>query len=342
MSAFNFNHEITRKGTNHANDFRVSSCYFVVSFFFLLLFISCQNPAQKETNSAPPDAKARTEISRINQILTIGQPLTPQDFESIKQIREKYPNSTDVRNVYQSALVKRGDWESLAKLINDIPASERKREDNLNLAKSYQKLGRYREEIDLLKPLADANAKDADYNSLLALGYFYLGQEDEAAKRLDAVWDALLQNKKTGEINTRGLIYFRQKNYEKAIETFKKTLEIDENDISANNTLSRIYAAQGDSIQAEVYRLKTEKAHETVGEGEAKASRFVQNSYQLDDAWKAKRYDEVINLARQMIPDADEKNKPALYQYMAESYKALGKPDEAQKVLAEAQNLKQK
>jgi tetratricopeptide (TPR) repeat protein len=304
----------------------------------LMFFVSCQNATQKET----PDAKAKTELSRISQILTIGQPLTPQDFESIKQIREKYPKSVEVRNIFQSALVKRGDWESLAKLIGEIPAAERKREDNLNLAKSYLKLGRYREEIDLLKPLADANQKDADYNSLLAFGYFYLGQNEEAAKYLDAVWDALLQNKKTDEINTRGMIYFRQKNYGKAIETFKKSLEINENDISANNTLSRIYAAQGDSKQAEIYRLKTEKAHESVGASETKASRFVQNSYQLEDAWKTKRYDEVITLARQMIPDADEKNKPALYQYMAESYKALGKPDEAQKVLVEAQNLKQK
>lgn len=304
----------------------------------LTFFISCQNAARTET----PDAKAKSELSRINQILTVGQPLTPQDFESIKQIREKYPNSVDVRNVYQSALIKRGDWENIAKLIVEIPATERKREDILNLAKSYLKLGRYREEIDLLKPFADANQKDADYNSLLAFGYFYLGQTDEAAKYLDAVWDVLLQNKRTDEINTRGMIYFRQKNFEKAIETFKKTLEFDEHDISANNTLSRIYAAQGDARQAEIYRLKTEKAHEAVGAGEAKASRFVQNSYQLEDAWKAKRYDEVINLARQMLADAGEANKPALYQYMAESYKALGKPDEAQKVLNEAQNLKQK
>jgi tetratricopeptide (TPR) repeat protein len=138
----------------------------------------------------------------------------------------------------------------------------------------------------------------------------------------------------------RGMIYFRQKNYEKAIETFTRSLEINENDISANNTLSRIYAAQGNAELAETYRVKTENAQQAISANEAKGSRFAQNSYQLEDAWKAKRYEEVINLARQMLADATEKNKPALYQYMAESYKALGKPDEAQKVLAEAQNSK--
>lgn len=342
MPAFNFNHEITRNDTNQSNDFRVSSRFFAVSIFCLVFLFSCQNAARKEANSAPLDAQSKTELSRVGQILSSGQPLTSPDFESVKQIREKYPNSSDVRNVYQSALVKRGDWESIVKLINDIPAGERKREDNLNLAKSYLKLGRYQEEIDLLKPLADASPQDADYNSLLAFGYFYLGQNAEAAKRLDAVWDMIVQGKKTDEINTRGMIYFREKNYEKAVETFKKSLEANENDVSANNTLSRIYAAQGNAEQAEIYRLKTEKAQQLIGDYETRASRFVQKFYQLEDAWKENRYDEVITIARQTLAEADEKNKPALYQYIAESYKAQGKPDEARKVLAEAEQVKSK
>lgn len=288
------------------------------------------------------DARAKSELTRISQALTAGYPLTPPDFEQVKQIREKYPHSVEVRNVYQSALIKRGDFESLVKLIEAIPFKERTREDHLNLAKSYLKLGRYQDAVDLVKPLQEAAPTDAELNSLLAFGYFYQGQTDDAAKYLDNIWDAIVQNKRIDEINTRGLIYFRQKDYAKAIETFKKSLEINADDISANNTLSRIYAAQGDAGQAETYRLKTEKAQDAISENETKASRTVQNLYRLEDAWKAKRFDEVISLARQSLPDASEKNKPALYQYLAESYKALGKPEEAQKVLVEAQNLKQK
>jgi tetratricopeptide (TPR) repeat protein len=334
MSESNFNREVSRNATNQFDGFRVFSCCFAVAVF---LFTACQSATKKEANLT---TLHKTELSRIAQILGGGQAFTPQDFESLKQIREKYPDSIEVRNVYQSALVKRSDWESLVKLIEAIPASQRQRDDKLNLAKSYLKLGRHREEIDLLKPLADANPKDADYNSLLAFGYFYIGQTDEAAKHLDAVWDALLQNKKIDEINMRALVYFRQKNYEKAIETFTRSLEINADDISANNTLSRIYAALGDAEQAEIYRVKTEKAQQAISEREATMSRFVQNSYSLEDAWKAKRYEEVINLARQMLAGANEKNKPALYQYMAESYKALGKPEEAQKVLTEAEKVK--
>ena len=73
MSAFDFNHEITRSNTKLTRSIRVFSCFFVVSVFF----ISCQNAAQKEANLSAAD---KTELSRINQILTGGQPLTPQDF----------------------------------------------------------------------------------------------------------------------------------------------------------------------------------------------------------------------------------------------------------------------
>jgi tetratricopeptide (TPR) repeat protein len=310
--------------------------------FCLLTGISCQSASQKEASLLAQDARAKTELSRIGQNLGIGYPLTAQDFETIKQLREKYPNLNEVRNVYQNALIRRGDWESLVKLIEAVPDGQRTAEDRLNLVRSYLKLGRYQAAVDSVKPLAEANPKDTDYNSLLAFAYFYLGQNDEAAKHLDAVWDAILKNKKTDEINLRGMIYFRQKNYAQAIETFKKSLEINPNDISANNTLSRIYAAQGDTAQAEIYRAKTEQAQEAISASETKASQMVQYSYQLEDAWKARRYEEVIRLARQMLAGADEKNKPALYEYLVESYKALGKPEEAQKIITEAQNSRQK
>jgi tetratricopeptide (TPR) repeat protein len=314
----------------------------LVAFVCTALCFACQNKTKNDQNLFAQDTQSKNELKRIGQALSNGQQITSQDFETIKQIREKYPNVIEIRNVYQSALVKRSDFEGIINLINEIPASERTREDNLNLAGSYLKLGRYTETVDTVKPLVEANPKDADYNSLLANGYFYLGQTEDAAKYLDAVWDTIVQNKRIDEINTRGIIYFRRKNYEKAIETFNKSIEINPNDITANNTLSRIYAAQGDSKQAEIYQAKTENAQKLITENETKKSRFVQNYYRLEDAWKAKRYEEVITLSRQMIADTDDKNKSALYQYIAESYKALGKPDDAQKVLTEAQSLNQK
>ncbi len=342
MSEPIFNRGITRNKTNRFNRFRVGLYYLSVLLFCQTLFISCQNAAQHEASLYSQDANAKSEIMRLNQLLTTGQSVTAADFESIKQIRVKYPNTAEVRVVYQSALINRSDWESVAELIEAIPASQRTRDDNLNLAKTYLKLARYQEEIALVKPLAEKDKKDFEFNSLLAFGHFFLGQDDEAARLLDSFWETIIQNRRLDEINTRGMIYFRQKNYAKATEIFEKSLEINTNNTTAYNYLSRIYAAQGNEEKAEFYRAKTVELNDKSAADSLEASRRVQQIYALETAWKAKNYSEVINLAKQILPTAVEKDqKIVLYQYLFESYKALGNEKEANDALTEAQKLQQ-
>lgn len=320
--------------------FRIKHLFYKLILISLGLLISCQSASQKNHLSPSIDNQTLSEITRINRILTTEQPLISSDFESIKKIYEKYPQDLQVRNVYQSALVKREDWVSLEKFIGTIPANERSRSDQLNLAKVYLKLGRYQDLVDLIKPLAEATPTDADFNGLLSFGYFYLGQNNEAAKHLDLIWEELLQKKRTDEITTRGMIYFRQNDYPKAIATLEKAIEINPDNATATNTLSRIYAAQNNSEKAEEFRKKTEEIHQKGEEFEAKSIQNVELIYQLQTAWKEKRYSEVIELAQKILPESDEKNKPALYQYLAESYKALGKNKEANAALVELEKLK--
>jgi tetratricopeptide (TPR) repeat protein len=311
-------------------------------FILTLAFcVSCQRTQEKQADLFQSDARAKAELTRINGTLQTGRPLSPQDFEALKRIREKHADSDDVRKVFQSALIRREDWESLANLISEIPSEKRNRDDHLNLARSYVKLGRFSETIDLMKPLAETNPADLEYNSLLAMGYFYLGDNDDAGKSLDRVWDPIIQNKRVDEIQIRGMVYLRKKDYENAIQTLEKALQINPEFIPALNALSLAYAAKGDAEHAETYRRKTETAQDLRSTNEIKARRAVKNSYLLEDAWGAKRYEEVIGLARTMLPEAADDQKTILYQYLAESYKALGKHEEAAKVLTEAQRVKQ-
>lgn len=323
--------------TFRINNLVIKIC--LISFCFLF-FNACRNESKQEVSALSTDNQTLSELKKINQILTTGQPLPPEEFESLKKIYGKYPNDSQVRNVYQSALIKRDDWISLEKFIGEIPVAERTRADQLNLAKVYLKLGRYQNLVELMKPPAQANPNDADFNSLLGFGYFYLGQNEEAAKHLDLVWNKLLQEKRTDEITTRGMIYFRQNNYPKAIEVLDKAIEINPQNSTATNTLSRIYAIQNNSEKAEEFRKRTAEIHQKGEESDAKAIKNVKLLYDLQTAWKEKKYFEVIELAKQILPEADEKNKPALYQYIAESYKALGKNEEAKAAIAELEKLK--
>jgi len=322
--------------------FRVN--HLLIKYFFVLtcflLFVSCQSDAKQDVSLLAADKQALAELTRINQILATGQPFAPADFESLKKIYEKYPDDSKVRNVYQSALVKREDWVSIENFINRIPAAEQTRADQLNLGKVYLKLGRFQELIDLMKPLAETAKTDTDFNALLGFGYFYSGQNDEAAKYFDNVWETIVSEKRVDEITTRGMIYFRQNNFPKAIETFKKSLEINPQNSAATNILSRIYAIENNPEKAEEFRRKTAEIHQKGEESEAKAMQRVSLYYDLQNAWKDKKYSEVIILANRILPEADEKNKPALYQYIAESYKALGNTEEAAAALKELEKLK--
>ncbi len=301
-----------------------------------LLFAACG----ENKSSIAEDTQASAEVSRINQVLATGQILAPNDFESLKKIYEKYPKDAQVRNLYQSALIKRDDWVSLEKFFEEIPENERSREDQINLARVYLKLGKHQNLVDFAKPLGDKDQTDVEFNSLLGFGYFYLGQTDEAAKYLDNVWEKILSDKRADEITTRGLIYFRQNNFPRAIETLEKSLAINPQNPTATNALSRVYAAQNNTEKAEEFRNKTVELHQKSEENSAKGMQNVKMIYDLQTAWNEKKYAEVIALANRILPDSDDKNKLALYQYIAESYKALGKPEEAGAALKELEKLK--
>jgi tetratricopeptide (TPR) repeat protein len=321
--------------------FRVN--YFIIQFILILSLIlsgiSCQSNAKQDDALLAEDKQAMAEITRINRNLATEQPLLPADFESLRKIYEKYPQTEKVRNIYQSALVKREDWVLLEKFINEIPADQRTRADQLNLGKVYLKLGRYEDLIAMFKPLADANPNDADFNSLLGFGYFHLGQNDEAAAYLDRIWETIVSEKRIDEMTTRGLIYFRQKNYPKTIEVLEKAFEIHPLNSTATNTLSRAYTANNNLEKAEEFRKKTAEIHRNAEEFEARSMRNVGLIYDLQTAWTEKKYSEVISLANRILPDAQEKNKPALYQYIAESYKAMGMKTEAEAALKELEKF---
>lgn len=311
----------------------------IFTVIFLSCLIGCQSASQKDAALVAADKPALAELKRINTNLGGGQAISQADVASLNKLREKYPNSAEVRQTLQAALIKREDWATVEQLIGEIPEAEKTNADRINLAKVYLKLGQYEKAADLLKPLIGEKTSEVETKSLLGQAQFYLGQFDEAAKTIDSIRDQILAQKKTDEMTLRGMIYFRQGKNDEAIETLKKVIEIAPDNISANNALSRIYSAKGDTASAEIYRTKAQNANEAVAASEKKKSRLVPLYYQLEDAFKAKKYDEVVNLARQILPETDGQNKAALYQYLAVAYQAQGKPAEAQNVLAEAAKL---
>lgn len=301
----------------------------------LIFTVSCQS----DEKALKADAEARAEINRVSQLMQKGQKLSQKDVEAIKQIYADYPSSETARNTLKNAYIRREDWASLEKLFIEIPASELSEEDRITFVKVYIKLGRYNDAVETLQKLENKNNSEA--KSLLANAYFHLGKYDEAKGLIDTSWQEILQNKRDEEIVLRGMIYFYQKENDKAIETLEKALEINPGSVAANNGLSRIYAARGENEKAEEYLAKVQESFDNLTKEEQKKSTLAAKLYSLQEAYKAKRFQEVINIGTEILPQVTAKNKPALLQYLYNSYLALGKQKEAQEILVQAKQLQQ-
>lgn len=318
---------------------KAGHCILLLCLAFLF---ACQSVEEKESAALKQDAPVLSQLAQINNLISRTRSISPEDFAALKAIREKYPNVPEVRQSYKGALVIREDWAALEDFFSEIPLENLNTADRQTLGKVYVKRGKYEKAVETLKALAEANPNDVETRSLLGLSYFYLDKPEEAGAQLDSVWDQIVAERRAEEIATRGIVYLSQNNFPKAIETLKKAVEINPSSAAANNALSQAYARSGDAEQAEIYRQKTVEINDKNTAQTFEASRHVQKIYELETAWKVKNYEEVINLASQILPSTEDKNqKMILYQYLFESYKALGNQAEANNALTEAQKLQQ-
>lgn len=301
-----------------------------------VFLISCQSDEAALQN----DPGTKTEVNRIMRELAAGKKVSQEDVDAINKISEKYPTAESVRQARQAILINRQDWAELEKFFNEKPAAELTAEDKLNLGKVYFKLGRFDEAAAALEPLQSPGNIEA--TSLLATVYFQMGKYDQAKQILDGSWENILSGKRTDDMVTRGMIYFYQGEKEPAIAMLEKALAIEPEKISANNGLSRIYAAQGDEEKAAEYLARVQKEFDRITTEEQTRTKMVAQMYKLQDAYQNRRFQEVVEIGEAIIPQVDAGNKLALYQYLYNSYQNLGKTREAEEVLVKVKELQTK
>ncbi len=307
---------------------------------FIVLLISCETETAKDSGRIKTDASAMAELGRINQNLSRGQYVLQSDIDSLNQIREKYPRAEPARQTLIAALVKREDWQSAADVITRIPPAERTENESLSLAKIYLNIGRFEDAVGIVEPLLAKSPGEVELISIIGSAWFYLGKYDEAAAQLDEVRDQLISGKRADEVAVRGMIYFYRRDNARALEMLEKSVELKPDNIFAFNGLARVWASNGDNQKADEYLKKVQSLFEKMTAESQRRIRFVEAAKKLDEAYKAKRYEEVISLGQSLLVDADDANKLALYQFLASSYQALGKTKEYQSAMAEAERLK--
>jgi tetratricopeptide (TPR) repeat protein len=320
----------------------IRSGAFIGLLLSLLLSAGCRSASERDTERLKQEDPAGfTAVQRMREKLAKGRNLSAEELTEAKALQQRYPAATEVRQVLVSALQLSGDWTGVAELIALIPSAYRTHDDQVTLIKAYLKLGRNGDAAALAGPLADANPTDVGLNNLAGQAWFNLGDQSRATTAFDRVWPGLIGEKQIDAVVDRGLIYFYQGAYPKAIETLKTALGMDADSIPANNALARVYAAMGDQQQAAIFQQHAEQIHAKATTEEATAMRLVGLGRELEAAFREKRYGDCVAAALQIIPIAQPATQATAYQYLGQCYQGQGNAAEAQKANEQAARLQQ-
>lgn len=257
--------------------------------------------------------------------------LSTDSFQSLKALQSSYPDSDEINEFYKQVLLARKDWNSLESLLSKQDRKNLTGEDQRILAIAYNNIGNFEKSLVYVAPLMEESPGDVELRTIAATAELSLGRTDKAAKLLDDVWKAIVERQMSEEITLRGIIYLRQDNPNQAVETFQKVLEFQPDNISANYNLGKAYQRLGNQEKAEESLAKATAGQKTLKANTYRRSVEVKRTYELEEAWKKKDYDNVIRLAELMVPTTTEKSKKIiLYQYIYESYKAQGMSEKAE------------
>lgn len=128
----------------------------------------------------------------------------------------------------------------------------------IKAAEFYYQIQRFEGAVEFLKRANELKPEDRDVIVNLGNAYFDSGKYEEAEK-----WYTTALAKKSDDINVRtdlGLTFiFREKpNYDKAIQEFKRSLELDPNHPQSLQNLTIAYTKKGDAAMANQTLAKLE------------------------------------------------------------------------------------
>ncbi|MEZ5307824.1 MAG: hypothetical protein R2684_11830 [Pyrinomonadaceae bacterium] len=305
---------------------------YLTVIFLPLLLVSCGSPSSRLNAESGRKAQFDVIAGKVNRGVSPSQ----SEFEVLVGLRKDFAGAEEIEATYERALMIRGDLRSLVDLYSGIGNAKLSAPQRANYARALTRLGRFEDALALTSGV-DLGS-DSEMRTVASLSLFQLDRSKEAKKILDDNWDKILAEKSAVEISVRGLIYFYDGENKKAIETLQKAQEFDPLNLAAANGLSRVYYASGDIEKAKEAESNVRDTFAKLTSAERQKLRFVDVVNRLKAAFEKEKYEDVVQLGREALPMADQQNKKVVYQYIYSALKALGRHDEANRVVTEARS----
>ena len=169
-----------------------------------------------------------------------------------------YPDDNKMRKYYINNLYEQKSYKTAIREIEKYSAcTEKSGRLEVMLAKCYIKTDNPEKAIVLYRKILSENPDSINY--LMAYSYCLekLDRIDEAINLLEKSIKYFKNNRRI--LLTAGVLYFRQAKYEKAMDIFRKVLEIRSSDWRAYYNMSKIYELQGLKVMADKFMKHSQR-----------------------------------------------------------------------------------
>lgn len=315
-----------------------------LALVFLLGSLACSSPHTVPGPSPRPpfasDPAARASLDGAKARMDQLQLCPPTCLETLESLHARYSADDDVVELLRTVYRQRKDWDALIRLEEERPEEQRSPEDSGRLALWYFHKGRFQDASALLERLVAERPEDAELARLAGLSLFQLGDNAQAAPRLDAAL-AKLAGPEGAEVATaRALIHLRKGELAEAEQTLQRALRMDADYAPAHSALVRVLTARGDAKGARAHFERSAAIRARNSAQESRAIRLSALSQAASQAVQERRWDDAERIVmQQMLPEADATLQVRLYRFLGDVRKAAGRGAAADEAFRKAEQL---
>ncbi len=290
-------------------------------------------------DAAPPapacfdqDPAARAELQRLVAEQGRTKILATAEFQSLQDLHARFPQAPQVRKLLQHEYLGRQDFASLIALQQEIPESQRSRDDELLLIHGLTSLKRHGPALERVLPLLEAQPQEASLLWLAGYNAFHLGELERAAAFFDAGWDGILAEGYDEVLALRALIHLYAEELEQAEALATRAVMARPLDIVARNAQARILQAQGRSEDAERAFAELDRLQKIQDEKMRLQHLSISLMRAIQDAWQQRSYLECEKLIEQALPVVSGPQRLQLFRLMVTVFNETGRPADAQEM----------
>lgn len=263
---------------------------------------------------------------------------SPACVGTLEALRQAYPQDEAVWTTLRGVYLERKDWAGVLRLEEGRTASRSPAEAR-DLAAVQINTGRFTDAAAVLEPMVAAQPRNAELARLLGHALFSLGDYDRAAPLLDTAMAGLPPGEAAEAATSRGLIHFYRGKPREAEEVLRKATTLAPDHLPAYNALGRLLASRGAERESQAMFKRAREIQAAATALEQRRLLLGSLSGMVNPAFAQGRYPEAESLLLRMIEEADPRQKPQLFRFLAQVRKAAGRGAEAEAALREAERL---